>query len=116
MPSPRNVAAPSLLPGGIVRPLGAAAATTAVIVTVATSPGSKRSTSTSTLLPGMFELSVTTASGDEILPDGRPAADGGALVFPERAIALLGGVVMVLGAAWLGGALVYGHGVGVRIP
>jgi uncharacterized membrane protein len=35
---------------------------------------------------------------------------------PLYAVALLGGVAMVLGAAWLGGTAVYAHGVGVRLP
>lgn len=35
---------------------------------------------------------------------------------PLYAVTLLGGVGMVLGAAWLGGVVVYGHGVGVRLP
>ena len=35
---------------------------------------------------------------------------------PLFAIALLGGVAMALGAAWMGGTVVYAHGVGVRLP
>ena len=35
---------------------------------------------------------------------------------PIYAIALLGGVAMGIGTAWLGGAVVYAHGVGVRLP
>lgn len=35
---------------------------------------------------------------------------------PLYAIALLGGVAMVVTSAWLGGVMVYAHGVGVRLP